>query len=568
MQGKLFVFEGPDGVGKSSLATKLVEHLNQNKCVAEYMAFPGKKPGTLGDHLYKLHHNMRDFGIEAIDATSLQILHIAAHIDAIAKIIAPSLALGKTIVLDRFWWSTHVYGKVNGANFKAIEAALNAERLFWGEIRPTAVFLIKSEKPFNVQFSEDYWRKISAGYYELAENEKVAYPVFSVTNTAAQIEFALKQISETIALLDAERVASQQRHGYETDRGIKLEQHTFDLSIPQAENSPLVIRRLSPAEPTEVFDTYWKFAVERQKMFFTRMTQKFPPWTNDPIMAHYKFTNTYRASDRVSQYLIRNVIYKGDQSPNEIFFRTLLFKVFNKIETWEVLEGIFGELSLSEYSFEKYDKVLTELLSKKQTIFSAAYIMPSGVSTFGYEKKHRNYLRLIERMIAEELPRRIQESRSMRRAFELLREYPLMGDFLAYQYITDLNYSTLCNFSEMEFVIPGPGALDGIRKCFKSLGGLSETDIIHLVADRQNDEFGRLGINFQSLWGRPLQLIDCQNLFCEVDKYARIAHPDIKGVSSRTRIKQIYRSSNKQISYWYPPKWNINHLIQQNGDKT
>ena len=42
-----------------------------------------------------------------------------------------------------------------------------------------------------------------------------------------------------------------------------------------------------------------------------------------------------------------------------------------------------------------------------------------------------------------------------------LYQYPTIGDFLAYQYITDLNYSTLTNFTEMEFVVPGPGAKHG-----------------------------------------------------------------------------------------------------------
>ena len=62
------------------------------------------------------------------------------------------------------------------------------------------------------------------------------------------------------------------------------------------------------------------------------------------MLATYKFTNAYRASDRVSQYLIRNVIYRDDlpMSPHEVFFRILLFKLFNKIETWELLERAIG----------------------------------------------------------------------------------------------------------------------------------------------------------------------------------------------------------------------------------
>jgi hypothetical protein len=139
----------------------------------------------------------------------------------------------------------------------------------------------------------------------------------------------------------------------------------------------------------------------------------------------------------------------------------------------------------------------------------------------------------------------------------------MIGDFLAYQYATDINYSTITNFNEMSFVMPGPGAKDGIRKCFSDFGGLSETDLIKLMADRQQDEFARLGLQFPSLWGRQLQLIDCQNLFCEVDKYARIAHPEVKGLTGRSRIKQKFRPIEDRIDYFYPPKWNINRTIEK-----
>jgi hypothetical protein len=147
-------------------------------------------------------------------------------------------------------------------------------------------------------------------------------------------------------------------------------------------------------------------------------------------------------------------------------------------------------------------------------------------------------------------------------AFTLLRSYPMIGDFLAYQYVTDLNYSNLTDFSEMEFVIPGPGAKGGMSKCFESLGGLTEADLIRVVTERQESEFDRLGIEFKSLWGRPLQLIDCQNLFCEVDKYSRVYHPDVHGNSQRIRIKQKFRASAGELDLWYPPKWGINDKIE------
>ena len=318
---------------------------------------------------------------------------------------------------------------------------------------------------------------------------------------------------------------------------------------------------LLPARCTLAYDTYWRFAAERQEVFFRKLEGAPPPWTEDPTIAKHKFTNAYRASDRVSQYLIRHVIYNGDQSAEEAFFRTILFKLFNKIETWELLQSRLGTVAYQGFKFEKYDEVLTAALSSRTRIYSAAYMMPSGNRSFGHQAKHRNHLKLLELMMKDEVPKRISDASSMSEAFEILRSYPMVGNFLGYQLVTDLNYSEICNFSEMEFVIPGPGALDGIHKCFTDLGGMNESEIIRLVTERQELEFNRLGLQFRTLWGRDLQLIDCQNLFCELSKYARIVHPEIRGVNDRTRIKQVYRPSARPIDYWFPPKWEINHLI-------
>ncbi|WP_255443407.1 nucleotide kinase domain-containing protein [Comamonas sp. Z1] len=329
-------------------------------------------------------------------------------------------------------------------------------------------------------------------------------------------------------------------------------------------SSIIDLPHLLPIKVTPVFDTYWRFAVERQSVFFQRLEGKPAPWTEDPVISVHKFTNAYRASDRVSQYLIRHVIYRDDlpQSPSEVLFRTLLFKLFNKIETWELLEHAFGEITFKDYRFDQYDKVLSQAMKAGGRIYSAAYIMPPGGSAFGYAAKHQNHLRLLERMMADDLAGQLAKLKKMQTAFELLRSYPTIGDFLAYQFVTDINYSEVTNFSEMEFVIPGPGARDGLRKCFRASIGLNEAELIRLMVDNQEREFERLGIKFQSLWGRRLQLIDCQNLFCEVDKYARVAHPDVAGISGRTRIKQKFSPTAPLASPWYPPKWGINAKIE------
>lgn len=325
---------------------------------------------------------------------------------------------------------------------------------------------------------------------------------------------------------------------------------------------------LSPAKVTPVYESYWRFAALRQEAFFNRIDNKPYPWTDDPIIKHHKFTNVYRAADRVSQYLIKEVIY-NDKLPitsDEIFFRIMLFKLFNKIETWELLKSKLGCLTYEEYDFKKYDDILSKAITSGARIYSAAYIMPSGQSYFGFPRKHSNHLKLIELMMSRNTADRLINSKKMQAAFEIIKEFPGLGNFLAYQFLIDLNYSPILDFSESEFVVPGPGAKGGISKCFYDTGGLSEVEIIKFMTDRQESEFERFGLKFKTLWGRHLQLIDCQNIFCEVDKYARVKHPDITGSSDRTKIKQMFRVNTKKIDFWFPPKWKINDAIV-NGEK-
>lgn len=320
-------------------------------------------------------------------------------------------------------------------------------------------------------------------------------------------------------------------------------------------SAPSVFSRLAPAKATVVFDSYWRFAARRQQVYVRRLAGEAAPWTTDPIINSYRFTNAYRAADRVSQYLIKHVIYGGSFSEEDTFFRVLLFKLFNRIDTWELIRDRLDEPSWRGFNFDRYADVLSKARSQGQRIYSAAYIMPPG--SFGHREKHRNHLELLCEMMRRGAPRQIAAARSLKEVFEILIGFPTIGPFLGYQLAIDLNYSRLIDFEESEFVVPGPGALDGIRKCFSDLGGLSEADIIRLVTERQDQEFERLGLSFYDLWGRPLQLIDCQNLFCEVDKYARLLHPEVAGRSGRTKIKQRFRTAGPLAVPFFPPKWKI-----------
>lgn len=340
----------------------------------------------------------------------------------------------------------------------------------------------------------------------------------------------------------------------------------LDFPVKEKKIDIQILIKKTPVSISQVYDYYWIFAKKRQDVFFSRVAGESYPWSNDPILNTYKFTNAYRASDRVSQYLIKNVIYKGDDSAKEVFFRIILFKLFNKIETWELLQDSFKEISLETYSFDNYDKVLSKAMSEGRSIYSAAYIMPSRGITSIHSKKHRMHLELVEKMLSDGLHKKIVDAKSLSEVYQLLLTYPGIGKFLAFQYAIDLNYSELINFNEMDFVVAGPGARNGILKCFNDTAGFSDEDIIKYVAENQDREFERLDLIFKSLYGRALQLIDCQNLFCEVDKYSRVKLPEFSIRTGRSRIKQKFQMNMNKINYWYPPKWGLNSIINNGAE--
>lgn len=176
----------------------------------------------------------------------------------------------------------------------------------------------------------------------------------------------------------------------------------------------------------------------------------------------------------------------------------------------------------------------------------------------GRERKHSNHLQLIKSMMEDALPSRICRAKSLASVNDVLKTYPSLGSFLAFQYAIDLNYADFIDFREDDFVVAGPGALDGIAKCFSDTGGRTAEAVIHEMVDRQDSEFTRLGLDFDGLFGRKLKPIDCQNLFCEISKYARVAHPTVRGLSNRTRIKQGYKTSQEPLPRpFFPPRWGL-----------
>ncbi len=322
-------------------------------------------------------------------------------------------------------------------------------------------------------------------------------------------------------------------------------------------------KKTSSIVPNDATLKYYFYFIQERMNIFWRRCEDDAPLTDDPILKEYKFTNVYRACDRVSQYLIRNVIYKDldKYSPEDVLLRILVFKVFNRIETWDYLSRL-TDITVDTFNVEK----LSILLTKRQQnypIFSNAYMMTGSYSGYAnINTKHQVWLQMIEdEFVKKQGLKKVLRAKTMAEVYNQLRDYPLIGDFLAYQYTIDFNYSPYLNFDEDSFVKAGVGAVRGIKKCFTSYGNDYE-DAIYYIHDHFEELQKRYGYTeFRPLPGRKPKLIDLQNCFCETDKYLRAKMPELK--VGNVRIKQHYKPSNEGIDYYFPDKWGVEEHIQR-----
>ena len=313
----------------------------------------------------------------------------------------------------------------------------------------------------------------------------------------------------------------------------------------------------APIPRPGVYELYWKFAYERQKVFEARAKGQTGPWTDDPIIQDYKFCNVFRAADRVSQYMIRDVCYSAEKNDLiDRLFQIVAFRIFSNIETWNLLKIKLGRSpTLDNLDDGSFEKALGDIKNETGKLYTGAFIL-CATDAYGRRLKHLNHVELFKDMfINKNLGNKILSSKSLKEIYDLIHEFSLMGDFMSYQIAIDINYSELVNFSENEFTKAGPGALRGIKKVFLDTNNLSTEEVIMWMVEHQEEEFKKLGYEFNGLYGRPIHAIDAQGLFCETDKYCRKAVPNLR--SARSRIKAKFNKNPQPIELFFPPKWEL-----------
>ena len=136
MQRGLFItLEGLDGSGKSTQLKRLAAWMEKRGSTPVITRQPGGTP--TGDRIRELLLDSRSASLAPLAEMALM---FADRAQAIAEVIEPALAAGKTVICDRFTDSTEAYQ--GGGRGLGSEVVLDMHRLICGDLQPDITLLL------------------------------------------------------------------------------------------------------------------------------------------------------------------------------------------------------------------------------------------------------------------------------------------------------------------------------------------------------------------------------------------------------------------------------------------
>jgi hypothetical protein len=267
------------------------------------------------------------------------------------------------------------------------------------------------------------------------------------------------------------------------------------------------------------------FIWEREAIRVDRENGMPAPWTVDPVLAKYKFTNIRRRDDRVSQWVIRHLI-QPNQNRLDLWFTLLVARLINWPPTLRALLHA-GVLPCSPAGFDsaRFEAVLESLRATGVKVYSGAYMLYPTKKNPGGNKARAVAEHIIGSVIQHssnihnELWRDdLEDGGSVERFVAALSECFGISTFMAGQVAADLTYnSDLSGAADLYSYAPiGPGSLRGLnylqgRAPFASW----KSGMFTLTLQGINDAIAR------ELEIVDLTLHDVQNCMCEYSKYCR-----------------------------------------------
>jgi len=172
----LFItLEGPDGGGKSTQASRLVDYLQGRGLNVLLTREPG---GTLiGD---QIRRTLMDLGNTGMHPRTEILLFSASRAQIVHQVIRPHLESGGIVVCDRFYDSTLAYqGYGHGLDLQALQAIT---AFATGGLRPDLTLLLDlpAEDGLRRRKRGGQWNRLDA--YDLAFHQRVRQGYFALAD--------------------------------------------------------------------------------------------------------------------------------------------------------------------------------------------------------------------------------------------------------------------------------------------------------------------------------------------------------------------------------------------------
>ena len=175
-KGKLIAFEGTDGAGKTTLINKTTEWLrtklgDDNVLCVKQPTDMSRKTKLFQKMMYCANH-------EDIDYRAVQLLTMSDRIQHGTEVIEPALKAGKTVICDRYIFTSLANMLARGFNeetwfFEVTKNLLKPDFTFLAYVNPSiAISRIRSRPEERERhLNEELLKRVALNFIEMAERE-------------------------------------------------------------------------------------------------------------------------------------------------------------------------------------------------------------------------------------------------------------------------------------------------------------------------------------------------------------------------------------------------------------
>lgn len=268
---------------------------------------------------------------------------------------------------------------------------------------------------------------------------------------------------------------------------------------------------------------YW--VREREAIRVKKDAGAAPPWTDDSILATYRFCNARREDDRVTIWIRENIRKPCANHPH-LWLMLCIARQINWPET--IADAIFNGAwphSVGSFDPRELTTVLNRRKDRGDKVYTGAYMI-SAPAEKGADKQQYIAETVIgalweRRLIFE---RHFASSPTLQRTHELITRSNGWGAFMAYQAVVDMRFTSLLENAPdvATWAAAGPGTLRGLNRLHgrKVDGALSQ--------DQALSEMRAIYHVVSAETGVAMDFSDVPNILCETDKYLRVKNGEGK----------------------------------------